>query len=101
MGKARDLAERGMEIFHQGDLDELEDVFAWDAEFTMPGIALTGSAQLRPLLEGYRTAFPDMTHTVISAVESGDRLAWELELVGTHTGPMVTPAGEIAPTGKP
>ena len=100
MGKARDLAERGMEIFHQGNLDELEDVIAWDAEFTMPGVALKGPAQLRQLLDGYRTAFPDINHTVVNTVESGDQFAWEIEVAGTHTGPMVTPAGEIAPTGK-
>src|SRR4051812_13222039 len=95
MGQARDLAQRTMDIFHYGNLDELTDVIAWDAEFTMPGVALKGPDQLRQLLEGYRVAFPDLEHHIQNVVESGDRLAWELELVGTHSGPMATPAGEI------
>ena len=52
---------------------------------------------MRPFVE----AFPDIKHRVIDPIESDGRIAFELEITGTHTAPLVGPGGEIPPTGKP
>jgi predicted ester cyclase len=43
---------------------------------------------------------PDLRHDVKSHVEQGDTIAIELEVTGTHTGPMHTPQGTVPATGK-
>jgi ketosteroid isomerase-like protein len=39
-------------------------------------------------------------HHVRHFVESEGAIAVELEVTGTHTGPMQTPQGTVPPTGK-
>jgi ketosteroid isomerase-like protein len=84
---------------------KMDEVFATyiapDCEFTMPGSpTLQGATQMRPLFEAYLTAFPDMRHETVHAVESGDTYAAETRFAGTHRGPLRGPKGEVAPTGK-
>lgn len=37
---------------------------------------------------------------VTNQVASGDQVASECRFTGTHTGPLVTPQGEVPPTGR-
>jgi steroid delta-isomerase-like uncharacterized protein len=102
MGEARRLADRWWELFEAGDLDRLPEVSAADVDIIQPGgIRLRGPEQLRPVLEIYRLAFPDLRHEVVSSVETDDAVAMELRILGTNTGPVRLPTGEIPATGKP
>ena len=49
----------------------------------------------------WATALPDSTATFHSASASGHTVVLEVTWHGTHTGPLPTPSGEIAPTGRP
>jgi steroid delta-isomerase-like uncharacterized protein len=49
---------------------------------------------------GWATALPDSRATFEGAVASGNTVTLELTWRGTHKGPLKTPAGELAPTGK-
>jgi steroid delta-isomerase-like uncharacterized protein len=49
---------------------------------------------------GWATAIPDSKATVHSEYVSGNTVVFELTWRGTHTGPLQTPRGVIAPTGK-
>ena len=49
---------------------------------------------------GWATALPDSKATFHSALVSGNTVVLEVTWRGTHTGPLQTPRGEIAPTGK-
>jgi len=40
------------------------------------------------------------TTRILNLVESGDQVALELVYAGTHTGPLVSPQGQVAPTGR-
>lgn len=51
-------------------------------------------------MQGWRTAMPDVIGTVTNTVETSDQVIQEVTWSGTHTGPMVTPDGEIPPSGK-
>ena len=45
-------------------------------------------------------AFPDIGHPVHTLETMGDVAVAELRTVGTHSGPLMSPTGEIPPTGK-
>ena len=49
---------------------------------------------------GWAAALPDSKATFHSALVSGNTVVLEVTWRGTHTGPLQTPRGEIAPTGK-
>ncbi len=51
-------------------------------------------------MQGWKTAMPDATGTVSNTVETSDQVIQEVTWTGTHTGPMLTPDGEIPASGK-
>ena len=63
------------------------------------GSTLRGPDGVRQFLMGWATAFPDSTVEITSIIASEDRVAVEFIGRGTHTGPLHTPTGDIAPTG--
>ncbi len=99
MSETRKLVERFWKALESNELEDLAGFVDSDCHFKMPGAELTGLASIKPLLAAYATAFPDMKHRVKHAIESDDAIALELEVTGTHTGPMPTPQGPVAPTG--
>jgi steroid delta-isomerase-like uncharacterized protein len=52
------------------------------------------------LWQGWAKALPDSKASFDKAVASGNTVTLELTWRGTHKGPLMTPTGEIAPTGK-
>lgn len=101
MGQAKELVDRAWQAIEAHTLDKLSELYAPDVEITHPGgIRLRGPEQLRPFLEAYLAAFPDLRHESVDWVESGDAIAVELRTTGTHSGPLHTPDGTIPPTGK-
>lgn len=51
-------------------------------------------------MSSFKTAFPDIEMTHTHLVASGDDVAVEFVWNGTHTGPLVSAAGTIPPTGR-
>ncbi len=82
------------------DWGALEAVFTPATEFRMPGQTLRGPHEFRAMCEAWWSAFPDLKHQIAAEMESGDDYSCELVMVGTHTGTMRTPKGDIPATGK-
>ncbi|MCA8896886.1 MAG: ester cyclase, partial [Amphiplicatus sp.] len=90
---------------------EAENVLDFDAAintFDHPRYELVGSEQVfdgeeqvREYYRRSRSAFPDQRNEIISLRQAGDAVITEFWLLGTHKGPLKTPAGEMPPTGKP
>jgi len=59
-----------------------------------------GADEYLALLKGWATAIPDSKATIHSTCTSGDMVVFEVTWNGTHTGPLQTAKGTIAPTGK-
>ena len=59
-----------------------------------------GADQTIALWQGWAKALPDSRATVNSALASGNTAVLELTWQGTHNGPLDTPNGPLAPTGK-
>ena len=61
---------------------------------------LTGADAVTEAWKGWAAAFPDSRATFHNAHVSGNTVILELNWRGMHKGPLVTPNGQIAPTGK-
>lgn len=103
------------------DNTRLDDEFiaAWDAHDVDRALALLsdeiiwhdgmipepmrGKSAVRPYLQSWFAAFPDLKTVVHRHVVSEDQLAAEVEFTGTNTGPLqVAPGAPAIPaTGRP
>jgi predicted ester cyclase len=83
------------------------DFDATIATFKHPRYELYGAGQVfdgeeavRAYFAASRATFPDQGNEVIALRPIEDAVLAEFWLTGTHLGPMRTPQGELAPTGK-
>ncbi|MGQ1798026.1 ester cyclase [Kocuria oceani] len=59
-----------------------------------------GTAGIQQEIQRWFTAMPDVMLQLEELLVDGATAATRFQLVGTHTGPMATPSGEVPPTGK-
>jgi predicted ester cyclase len=97
----RQVLERNIAAVNAQDVDAYVANQQPDVEFVLPGgVTVQGRDQVRQYAEAQWTAFPDAKIAFGMQVLSRDRAATEVIFTGTHTGPLQTPAGVVAPTGK-
>ena len=101
MGQARETMDRVTAAVMAGDQDALAQLYAADAAVESPGgPRLHGSAAIADYLLAFKRAFPDAAFESMTKYEAGDTAIDEGYFVGTHTGVLSTPEGEVAPTGR-
>ncbi|HEU5171833.1 MAG TPA: ester cyclase [Gemmatimonadales bacterium] len=59
-----------------------------------------GVEQAITLWQGWAAAFPDSKAVFHNTLVSGDSVVLEVTWQGTHKGPLQTPSGPVAPTGR-
>jgi len=64
------------------------------------GGVFDGKAEVRRYFELSRMPFPDQRNEPIALTAMENGVLAEFWLMGTHLGPLKTPAGDIPPTGK-
>lgn len=76
-----------LDLFSQGKYELIDELYASDyVDHTpLPGLPTT-RAGVKPLVQGLRTAFPDLHYTVDDAIETGDRIVHRLTASGTMRG---------------
>lgn len=84
------------EVFGDGDLDLLDDLYAPNAIDYNPFGSQEGLEAIRESYESFLSAFPDVTQTVEHSVVHGDMVALHITSRGTHKGVL----WGIEPTGK-
>ena len=90
-----------VEALNAQDHEAIDTLVADQLDFRVPGgIKVTTNTEARELNEMWLRAFPDATITVDELVVSGNLVFARGTSSGTHTGPLQTPIGEIAPTGR-
>ena len=101
-GDTRSLIERDIELWNA------RDQAGWMAladlrrlELRAPGgVNLSGEEAARTIWAMWQEAFPDNRLEIVT-IHADDRGGvHEGRFIGTHTGTLRTPAGEIAPTGR-
>jgi steroid delta-isomerase-like uncharacterized protein len=81
------LADRVWEeVWHQGDLDRIEELFAPDFVRHDPGREIRGPEENLQFIKGFRAAFPDVHFTVLDQIAEGDRVAMRYRFQATHLG---------------
>lgn len=94
----RTVLERG---FNQGDvsvIDEYHDPNGVDHQES-PGTNFI--EHMRAVLQGLRTAFPDLHMELHDILAEGDIVAFRVTMTGTHTGLLtVGPGPQVPPTGR-
>jgi predicted ester cyclase len=71
-----------------------------DAEFVAPGASMRGRDEILAFLGVFWEAFPDGRLETVRLLAEGSVAAAEGRFLGTHTGVMRTPTGEVPATGK-
>lgn len=98
---AKALVDRYYAAASNGNRDAYAELFTADVQLWAPGETLTGAQALLERDMTWLAAFPDARVTSIRKIADGPFVVSENRFSGTHTAPLVTPEGEIAPTGKP
>jgi steroid delta-isomerase-like uncharacterized protein len=99
-GRPRELVARFYEEFDAGDMAAATSAFSAEVEIVDPGIGtVRGAGPFREYLETFKRAMPDGQVIVEQLYETDEAVIVEGRFVGTHTGPLQGPNGEIRPTG--
>jgi len=78
----------------------MANLYAEDAVVIEAGEVIRGRKAIQEHMESMFKAFPDFKIEFLTVIPSGNHIAFEMFVHGTNTGPMMTPEGEIPPTGK-
>jgi steroid delta-isomerase-like uncharacterized protein len=91
------------DAFNEGDLRRAAECVSSDFELVdvAAGKDFHGRDGCRKWLGMFRDALPDARTELVNIFAAGERVASEHIGRGTQTGPFVTPAGPIPPTGRP
>lgn len=99
---AQDAMKKAVDAFNRHDAGAFAALYAAEATAHDPQYAepLKGREAIRKDIEDFFQAFPEVQARVVSALANGDTVAFEVEMSGTHKGPLVSPAGPIPATNK-
>ncbi len=96
----REVVSSFYENFDRSDIPAALSVFSSRLETTDPGMGTVhGLEPFREYLETLKHAVPDARAVVERMCVDADTVIVEGRFVGTHSGPLTTPDGDVAPTG--
>src|SRR4051795_10497996 len=99
MGPLDRLVRDFFEALNAGDLDAVGAAIDPSCDFAAPGFSGRGPDAAIGWMRPFLAAFPGIPPEVLDTVEAEDDVAFELVIAGTHTAPLIGPAGEIPATG--
>lgn len=96
------VADKIVKTINSGDPVALANLYTQDAVMIQSGEPgpVRGHAALLKSFQGMVRTFPDFKVEFPSIFYSGDTIIFEGVSHYTFTGPMATPEGDVAPTGK-
>ena len=101
MGRAREIMDLLTDAITAGDREALRRLYAPDAVAETPDAGrVEGREAIVDYLVTYKPAFPDMSWEGVSQYEIGDTAIDEGYFLGTHTGVLTSPGGDVPPTGR-
>jgi predicted ester cyclase len=101
MTESKDTTARFVAAFNAHDEKALNELHADDIKFNAPGgFKATNAKDATAYATTWLKAFPDGKMKVRSEITSGPWVVQEILMEGTHTAPLESPTGTIAPTYK-
>ena len=100
--RAKEAIVRLVEALSQQDATAVAALYSEDARYYAPGQSepLRGREQIRSDYADFFRAFPDLASELLTVIGAGDEACGEFLTRGTHTGPLASRVGQIAPTGR-
>jgi predicted ester cyclase len=98
MTNPRQVIDRHVAAFGAKDADA--EPWSSDAELVTPVGQFQGREQVLGFLKAYWDAFPDARLEIVRSIEDGPLTAAEGKMIGTHSGILRTPEGDVPPTGR-
>jgi predicted ester cyclase len=97
-----DLTRTIHNLFSEGKLDDVLPYIDDNIEAISyaTGQVFHGKSDFMQFMQGFKTAFPDIMIQHKGIFENGAQVCVEFDGLGTNTGPLMTPAGTVPPTGK-
>lgn len=88
--------------FSQNRYDDVLALADDDIEVVAYAIGQTfhGKQQFRDFMLGFKSAMPDLVIAHANTVAADEQVVLEFVATGTHTGPLLTPAGAVPPSGN-
>jgi predicted ester cyclase len=96
----KELVIEAMRRTDAGDHDGFLELQAPDTHWVSPSGEAHGREGARESLEPFWQGFSDYRHEFSRIVESGDVAIAEGTWTGLNDGPLITPQGELPPTGR-
>ena len=101
MSEARELVEAFNRTFNDRTWDRAPSILSPDLESAAPGTGtITGIEPFLVFARGFAAALPDSRLEAGPINVDGNRVYVEGRYTGTHTGPLMTPQGEVPPSGR-
>lgn len=97
-----DIQKKQVDAINRHDANAFAALYATraiahDPQYPEP---LKGREAIRKDIEDFFQAFPDLQARLVSVLASGDTVASEVELSGTHKVSLASPTGAIPPTNR-
>lgn len=101
MPESKDTTARFVAAFNAHDEKALHELHSDDIKFNAPGgFKATNAKEATAYAMTWLKAFPDGKMKVRSEIVSAPWVVQEIQMEGTHTAPLESPTGTIAPTYK-
>jgi steroid delta-isomerase-like uncharacterized protein len=97
------LARKIYQLWSNNQFDEILALSTDDIEVVLTPFGQTfhGHDGFSNFNQGFKGAFPNIQITEIThQIATENEVVSEFKARGTHTGPLMTPAGEVPPTGR-
>ena len=97
-----DIASSLIAAFNGHDSERLASLYTNDQVTVLPGAPepVRGRKNKEEMVAGYFRAFPDLTLEIPLVLVSGNHVVCAGHMAGTNAGPLVSPEGEMPPTGR-
>ena len=98
----KEVASSLIAAFNGHDAERLASLYTNDQVTVLPGAPepVRGRKNKEEMVAGYFRAFPDLTLEIPLVLVSGNHIVCAGYMKGTNTGPLVSPEGEMPPTGR-
>ena len=101
MSETADLVREHHRLFNERDWSVATRIYSPDVAVTEPGSGTTvGVEGVLAHSQGFAAGFPDSRLEIVTLIDDGRRVVIEGLFVGTNTGPLGTPQGELPATGR-
>ena len=99
---AQEIYKNVEDVFNRHDVDACVALFTTDGVVIAPNSPepIKGADAIRADFAAWFQAFPDVHVNFVTILSQGDNAAVEVEVSGTHLGPLMGPAGPIPATNK-